>query len=263
MQSPYSIELSKQLKNNISSFSRQAAERLNQAVRFSLPDGGHILDFEDGKSLRELYKDIVPIIKLPYDLITLEYTLSASGMGEPMPMVLLVTQQDGSITFETFFKRVGFKFWESHEFVGAFKADWDDFEVNLKMRDGGHIGEYEHLHCRLGLSIVLNFLAAMNCANASVRDEAVKLPAPKHKNKNKNKKPAEQPETVYKVLVIDVNADGEPIETSTRSEEKNPRKMHLRRGHIRHLKNKTIWVNSCVVGEKSSGTIDKHYVVRG
>jgi len=38
-------------------------------------------------------------------------------------------------------------------------------------------------------------------------------------------------------------------------------RQHLRRGHIRRLPEKNIWVNSCVVGDKNNGVIEKQYAV--
>ena len=38
-------------------------------------------------------------------------------------------------------------------------------------------------------------------------------------------------------------------------------RVHLRRGHIRRLPDKRIWVNGCVVGDKSKGMVVKDYAV--
>ena len=42
---------------------------------------------------------------------------------------------------------------------------------------------------------------------------------------------------------------------------RNSPRQHLRRGHIRRLVDKNVWVNSCVVGDSGIGVIDKRYIV--
>lgn len=266
MNHSYSMQISKQLKNHSSAELRNTSKRLDQAVKFSLPDGGHILEVEHGESLREMYQHLIPIIKLPYDLMTIEFTLSANGQAEPMPFVMLLSQEENSIFCEIFYKQNGLKFWVITAFIAEIRADWDDFGILLKGRDGGFVSELEKNLSNLMVSVILNFLSALNCSNLSVSDVPVRLNSLSFKNKNKNKnknqkkESKEQDATIYKVLVIDTDAmqnDSEALGSKGGSS----KKLHLRRGHIRRLKNKMIWVNSCVVGDKKNGAIDKSYRV--
>lgn len=262
MNHSYSMQISKQLKNHSSTELRNTSKRLDQAVKFSLPDGGHILEVEHGENLREMYQHLIPIIKLPYDLMTIEFTLSANGQAEPMPFVMLLSQEENSIFCEIFYKQNGLKFWIITAFIAEVRADWDDFGILLKGRDSGFISELEKNLSNLMVSVILNFLSALNCSNLSVNDVPVRLNSLSFKNKNKNQKKEskEQDATIYKVLVIDTDAmhnDSEALGSKGGSS----KKLHLRRGHIRRLKNKMIWVNSCVVGDKKNGAVDKSYRV--
>ena len=62
----------------------------------------------------------------------------------------------------------------------------------------------------------------------------------------------------FKILTIDGNAD-HSAPGAARSSHISPR-VYLRRGHIRRLKTKNVWVNSCVVGDKSKGIVQKDYL---
>lgn len=262
MQYSYSLELSKNLKKNISQELRDVAKHLDQAVRFTLPDGGEIMKLDKKGTFKEMYQELIPIIKLPYDLMTIEYTLSMAGDKEPMPVVLLLNQHESDIMFEIFYKPIGHKLWVTQDCIYRISLDWSDFKLGMKSRTGGSVGSIANGLGRLAISAILNLIAALNCSNASIKDEVLKLKTPKNK---KNKKAVEQPEIMYKVLILDVLKDDQEEVENTDSAKNGgsgtPKKMHLRRGHIRHLKGKTIWVNSCRVGDKTVGEVNKIYKV--
>lgn len=61
----------------------------------------------------------------------------------------------------------------------------------------------------------------------------------------------------YKVLTINTK-EASPTKNGITGTHACPR-QHLRRGHIRRLKNKHVWVNSCVVGDATKGMVKKDY----
>lgn len=102
---------------------------------------------------------------------------------------------------------------------------------------------------------VLEFIEAMSCSN--VRAE-VSSPAPKFLNKKRAKK-GKTPIFEYRTLTIDL-----PQPQTIRGEESLPSgraspRIHLRRGHVRRLPEKKIWVNAAVIGSKEKGVVHKDY----
>lgn len=102
---------------------------------------------------------------------------------------------------------------------------------------------------------ILNLIEILSCRNVVTET----IPAPIALN-NKRKAKGKAPFFEYKVLMLSI-----PDERSTKTHESSgthasPR-VHLRRGHIRRLPNKVIWVNSSVVGNRKSGIIEKDYSV--
>lgn len=61
-------------------------------------------------------------------------------------------------------------------------------------------------------------------------------------------------------LVIDAGRTVSTASGNVNSSHSSPR-QHLRRGHIRRLESGNVWVNSCVVGDKAKGVINKSYMV--
>ncbi len=104
------------------------------------------------------------------------------------------------------------------------------------------------------LTAVLETIVALSCSNVTTSE----IPAPKFLNKKREAK-GKQPLFSYYVLEIpgdnyEDRHDGGGTHTSPR--------QHLRRGHVRHLSTKNVWVNSCLVGDPTKGRIDKDYAVR-
>lgn len=101
---------------------------------------------------------------------------------------------------------------------------------------------------------VLQFLSALNCSNTFLQNNT-----PSEKIQKKRIKNGKLPFFEYKTLHIKISA----VKNKTASglgTHASPR-VHLRRGHIRHLENKHVWVQPCVVGSKQSGIIYKDYAL--
>jgi hypothetical protein len=100
---------------------------------------------------------------------------------------------------------------------------------------------------------LLQACAVLNCENVGTRD----IEAPGKLNKARIAK-GKQPFFSYKVLSIaadrpaDTSSDGTGTHASPR--------LHLRRGHLRRLPGKTVWVRAAVIGSGSAaGVVSKDY----
>lgn len=104
------------------------------------------------------------------------------------------------------------------------------------------------------LMAVLELIEILSCKNVTTKDVAppIKLNAKRVSNKK-------TPFFEYKLLILD-SVEESPATQLTGGGHASPR-VHLRRGHIRRLTDKNIWVNSAVVGSKQAGVILKDYAV--
>ena len=95
--------------------------------------------------------------------------------------------------------------------------------------------------------------AVLNCSNIET-----KTVTPSPKLNRKRAKKGKQPFFEYKILEVVPQGAKKPHLGGTHA---SPR-IHLRRGHIRRLPEKQVWVQPCVVGEKKNGVIMKDYKIR-
>lgn len=102
---------------------------------------------------------------------------------------------------------------------------------------------------------IMQLCAALNCSNVSTET----LPAPKFLNK-KRAKSGKPPLFEYKILKVDTTPTATRQSIPGGGTHASPR-VHLRRGHIRRLPVKSVWVQPCVVGDKSRGVVMKDYAV--
>jgi hypothetical protein len=104
---------------------------------------------------------------------------------------------------------------------------------------------------------VHEFMEAMSCSNVSTAS----IPSPRFLNAKRAKR-GRAPIFEYRVLTLDlpsnVAANGA---SETRGANRASPRVHLRRGHIRRLEAKKIWVNAMVVGAKERGMIVHDYRV--
>ena len=74
------------------------------------------------------------------------------------------------------------------------------------------------------------------------------------------------PRNEYKVLSLNISdRKVKKLYKDTFIGKGNPKRLHTRRGHFRHLRNihgeivKKVWIKSCVAGNAELGTIEKDY----
>ena len=112
------------------------------------------------------------------------------------------------------------------------------------------------MYQELGFALwaVIELISALSCRNVKQRvcHEPVALNKKRIKNGNR-------PFYSYRILEID---EGKPAtEPGAGGSHASPR-VHLRRGHIRRLPDRNVWVNACVVGNKALGMVSKDYAFK-
>ena len=112
----------------------------------------------------------------------------------------------------------------------------------------------EHAYYNMGdeCQAVLSLIEALSCSNV----KATPLPTRQKLNKSAVKRGA-LPFDEYHILTLD-GYTKTTDNSKTFGDRRSPRE-HLRRGHIRRLENKKIWINSMVVNAGNHGKIHKSY----
>lgn len=137
---------------------------------------------------------------------------------------------------------------ENEEYKNAYDVLYDGI-VEEELR------EYALYILERGVCRVLASLSIIACSNVELKDNT-KYNKTIRRGKVKNGLPL----YTYKTLHIKTNKPASKSE-SLGGTHASPR-VHLRRGHIRKLPNgNTTWVQSCVVGTKDNGIVEKDYKV--
>lgn len=100
----------------------------------------------------------------------------------------------------------------------------------------------------------------MKSSTRSNIDISEVIQAGKFVNQSRNKK-GKAPLFDYHVLAVDFTAKKDK-QRGAKELNQTTKRMHLRRGHIRRLADKTVWVNSCVVGGSKKDFVNKDYSVQ-
>lgn len=255
-----------------------AAKFIKNAIKFRLPEGGKIIqvgtDDGHGRMDNNEFGDYIEILKLPYDQVVLEY-LDYADMSDGQTdqscktMVLAHNISDGKISFDVLFEpsvlkphQLPSKGWGKIPMRGHIGGKQDKFQFSVSSIDH-RLSTKDISEDELGLMSfyaykLLCFLAALQCSNVIEVDtlpQPTKAPSVGAKSKKK------LPTFSYKELVIDTKGKVEKTVDDCGSSTQNTKRIHLRRGHIRRLPNKTVWVNPCVVGDKTKGVVEKDYRV--
>lgn len=239
-------------------------EGIFRGTRFRLPDNGVVLEVLpitgiSQDSIKIGFSKYIEHVKLPYQDIVLEYLqvgMADDGREVRIKTLVFVTESNrGGIVLNTAFSSITLDAgrWFIHESVLFIESDLTLKATSLKNKMG-KLSEEEESIMLNAANVVLSFLAALQCSNVVQTDQ----PAPKFINERRAKK-NKLPLFSYKVLTIDTKNKAEAQKGGAGTG--NTKRVHLRRGHIRRLADRTIWVNPCVVGDKSKGMITKDYRV--
>ena len=232
-----------------------AVRFIESAVKFRLPVGGKLIDIKPKSNAILQYKttfqDYISELKLPFDTVVLEFCCE-----DIVFVVMAANGFDNSIVFSYRYRARENKIrWYSSK--GSIKIKADSFEVSKSLEINEDYGDNDNQVLDRVSVTLLSFVAALQCSNVKMVDET----APIKLNKSRIKK-GKQPFFDYKVLTIDTK--GKPEQSKSKGcISRTSTRVHLRRGHIRRLEHKTVWVNPCVVGDKSKGMVTKDYRILG
>lgn len=109
--------------------------------------------------------------------------------------------------------------------------------------------------CHDEISMATQACAVLNCQN--IQTEVINPPAKLNKNRAKADKPP-----LFSYHVLQINEKSSQSSTGVNSGTHRSPRSHLRRGHIRRLKDKITWVRSSMVNTSSTdGKIAKEYKI--
>jgi hypothetical protein len=268
---------------------KTAINKINKAIHFVVPDGGRILN----GGLRGIRNTK---LKLPYDSITIEYYFqqSVNNRKDPTSCVnkrlIIADQHEDFIRICCVFYVPHNNSWTLWPIFIDIDEKWDDTDgveilqlrkdvcditdsnlpairqravgvllpASFKAVENQSISRQNAIdrlcfYIREEVVVVLELVEALSCKNVS--EEIYQKQICKTKNK---KRKIVFHET--KMLVINASSGEAKNYRPGNSTHASPR-QHLRRGHIRRLPSGNYWVNSCVVGDPTKGTIDKQYAV--
>lgn len=245
--------------------------KIRSSVKFRIPDNGRIFDIKRGETITDIAK-YCPVFRLPYPVIALEWAVpdcaagadyGYEGMRYDAEMVVAYEETVGSnmhvklmlmyrtmVDDQNTWVPSGYGISICSDTLETRIYPQTDFALSRGPNHPGVIGD-----TTAPLTTFMQFMAALSCSNSSYVDAE---PPSKPLNE-KRRRNGKTPFFTYKVLTI---SGAEDRSTGGRggSAHGSPR-VHLRRGHIRRLPDKTIWVNSCVVGNKSKGMVTKDYAL--
>jgi len=228
-------------------------------------DQCHNLLPEDKPPL-DILKEFVPAVNLPYESICIELDAETLGVNQDTPIVIIAQQKENEICVYSFFKLDNE--WtslhsgsaENTVYAVINRDSFDGYIIGLDGKDHKTCDQISNWINRVSIRSVCNLLCALSCSNTRIDNSPI-TPS-KTKNilrQSKNKLPLFE----FKILTVDSGKETSQRNSSSTSSgtHASPR-IHLRRGHIRKLPNKNVWVNACVVGDKNNGVIQKDYLVK-
>lgn len=259
---------------------RENCQKIENATKFRLPFNGHLMEgVADDKSFAYVVKNFLQAQRLPFPVICLEYgtdnvhsedtpcraiVLLAEEIERPdqMPLIKLKVFKKVQLREGRSFAWSNLKYEYNIDFEKITSQDDDVFSfINILEWQLTEKATPEKLKLISSeLRIFLEFLLALSCKNLEVRKSYP--PSPKE-NKYREKKGLPQyPQ--YNEIVINVAQSTKKSSNSSTTSMSSPKSPHLRRGHIRRLEDKIVWVSSAVINsDKSASAVGvKSYKVK-
>lgn len=263
----YCAEAMDDFREKISRFSDDAdfvgymkylSDRIDNSIKFRLPLNGHLLSIgQGGETIESIIKQYVLKYRLPFENIALEflasngnkYILLASenyinGEFALVADVIMKTSEKG-------YGGIPFGYLCNEDTSKTGLCPRNNKALDMLNSDKGLL-QYQLDVLSGYFSYLIMFLAATQCNNAITSEDDY----PDIKLNNSRQKKGKTPFYQYKVLTIGGNT---LLGASNSGSKHNSPRMHLRRGHIRRLADKNVWVNSAVIGNKKNGILEKEY----
>jgi len=234
-------------------------QSIRESTTFRLPDNG-LLFSEYNESNKKRLNSFVKDIRLPYPICALEFELTKPSKEiKDTPLlkteaykycIMLIENEDYISIYDLIDDGAS----EGMCFVSA-----DALRLDKKTFD---FYDNEHAYgvgCDLfnREKVIIDFICALSCTNVEINDSDIKPSAVKQQMR---KQKGNIPLFTHKILSLNSKPMAGQRTESKGGTHSSP-SYHLRRGHIRRLPNKNVWVNACVVGEKQNGEIIKDYSV--
>lgn len=236
-----------QLINRLHNIGDSQCESLANLVRESVKFRARTEDFFNIKGSFDFES-----FNIPFDVMYIEFSEDCDLYGFPAFLLLKEGQSIYMFGFDFSIKDNKFipypKFFQLKK--DSFVRKWmhcarRDIEIGDEL-DNSMIG---------GAACCSLFIQAMNCSNVSSEEINIK-----ESTNRKREKKGKKIFYSYKTLVI--NQEKTNSRTQSNGGTHASPRLHLRRGHVRTLKDgRKIWVQSCVVGDKESGSVGKDYSV--
>ena len=238
-------------------------KNLTNAVKFKIPACDQLLPEDENPLL--MARQFVEEANLPYPIIAMEMDVGVAGAAQNCESILLVKQEEDSISIFTLIKADDWTIMHQNEgdLPVHIELNRKTFQAKMVGFDFGDIsdqkrGEITNWCLGVPLRSVLNLWCILSCSNTRIDDHPEKPSRLKNDMRKRKKK---LPFFEFKILTIESNKPQQGS-SSGKGSHASPR-VHLRRGHIRKLPTKNVWVNACVVGDKAKGVIQKDYLVKG
>jgi len=252
---------------SISGFPIENKQILSHAIdlasasnKFIMPDGGRLFDDKEFKALDENEP-----LRLPFPMIAMEYEQTIENDND---------QSEGRTLKSS--KRIVFAR-EGGEQIYVFVCCWVDshgiwgplpsevaipvtgyLDRTKKSRDGRVLIKAQLQHNIIPLSDFSDEIGALLCLLNSLQCSNVKIE--NHVPKSNGKK-IKTPHAFDSYHFLTIDPPKQPPGTRGSGSHRSPRE-HLRRGHIRRLEDRKIWVNASVVCAGAAGKVLKDYRVQ-
>lgn len=238
---------------------------LRKAVKFRLPDKGIIIDAG--------FRAMPSVLRLPYPVVAAEFYCPDGGDDVDKCIALAFENADEawdrfgcnftgmSITIIQIFHSPIAKDWIVSQYVSKIPNSKQclprlrGVQINFFPEMPPATPDERDQSTTHSTYAILNMIEVLSCSNVFI--EAI--PAPKAVNKKRIAK-GNLPLYEYKILTLttDEKRSSQGPGGGTHA---SPR-VHLRRGHIRRLRDKKIWINATVVGNRKAGMVVKDYEVK-
>lgn len=242
--------------------SKIAIHDIKNAVKFKIPACDQLMPQNENPTKTAL--NFIQEANLPYPSIVIELESEAVDKHQNCDMIVVAKQVDEFINIYAYNKTDTWQIMEHDCDADLIHIQFNrlSFESRLigfdySKLDEDQISSMGNWFLGVPLRAVLNLLCTLSCTNTEISDHPVKASKLKNDLRKKKKK---LPFFEFKILTIDSSNPKNQSNTNSNGTHSGKR-LHLRRGHIRKLPKGNIWVNSCVVGDKSKGSIEKEYLV--
>lgn len=274
-------------KESLVNFTKETIRRLRESVKFHVPYGGNIMiDMINGMAFKDSINNYLSTYRLPFPLITLEYDFHVDENSPefiesnlPYTATLIIAHEElreglNPLLYVRLVNKIFSPYSNKYEWhclpydvvVDLDKCRQDDHFTNftsiipineeymLEHNQKDFLNDTEN-----ELGVLLQFLIAMSCRNVTSNAE---IPPSAIDNKKRIKKGLEK-RYEYRNIIINTKSGATQVGKNLKAHGGGTVATHIRRGHIRHLEDKNIWIEQTVVNaDKGTTPTKKNYIIK-